>query len=111
VELGILKQEILRIVPGQKITYVTDVVCSPENIARIRKLAAGSDYFFIEAMFLTEDEDRAREKYHLTARQAGLMARAAGAARVIPFHFSAKYRGRGEELRWEVKDALQGEED
>ncbi len=106
IELGILKEEILRIVPGQKLTYVTDVACSVENVARIRELAAGSDCLFIEAMFLHKDEERAREKYHLTARQAGTLAREAGVERVIPFHFSAKYTGHGEELLREVEDSF-----
>jgi ribonuclease Z len=110
-ELGFLRKEILRIVPGQKITYVTDVVCSAENISRIREFAAGSDYLFIEAMFLQEDEKRAQEKYHLTARQAGSLARKAGVARVIPFHFSPKYTGQGDELRREVEDAFRGQEE
>lgn len=108
-ELEFLKKEIVRIVPGQKISYVTDVACNPENICRIKELTAGSDYLFIEAMFLHEDEARAREKYHLTARQAGMLAREAGAVRVIPFHFSAKYAGRSEELRREVAAACQGQ--
>lgn len=104
--LEVLKKEVLRIVPGQKITYVTDVVASAVNITRIKELAAGSDYLFIEAMFLQEDVERAREKYHLTARQAGTLAREAGAARVNPFHFSPKYSGQGEELFREVADAF-----
>lgn len=108
-ELDFLKKEIVRIVPGQKITYVTDVACNPDNIFRIKELAAGSDYLFMEAMFLHEDESRAREKYHLTARQAGMLAREAGAVRIIPFHFSAKYAGRGEELRREVAEAFQAQ--
>jgi ribonuclease Z len=105
-ELGVLKKEILRIVPGQKITYVTDVAGSAVNIFRIRELAAGSDYLFIEAMFLQKDEEMARKKSHLTARQAGTLAREAGAARVTPFHFSPKYSGQGEELLREVADAF-----
>lgn len=108
-DLEFLKQEIVRIVPGQKITYVTDVVCNPENVFRIKELATGSDCLFIEAMFLHEEEARAREKYHLTARQAGMLARETGAVQVIPFHFSAKYAGRSEELRREVAEACQGQ--
>lgn len=108
-DLEYLKKEIVRIVPGQKISYVTDVACNPENVFRIKELAAGSDYLFIEAMFLHEDEARAREKYHLTAGQAGRLAREAGAVRVIPFHFSSKYTGRSEELRREVAEACQGQ--
>ncbi|MRR06277.1 MAG: ribonuclease Z [Deltaproteobacteria bacterium] len=110
-QLDFLRKEILRTVPGQKITYVTDVVCSAENVSRIRELAAGSDYLFIEAMFLQEDERQAQEKFHLTARQAGSLARMAGVARVIPFHFSAKYAWQDEELRREVGNAFRGQEE
>lgn len=106
IELGILKEEILRIVPGQKITYVTDAAYSKENVSLIRDFAAGSDYLFIEAMFLHKDVERAREKFHLTARQAGTLAREAGVVRVNPFHFSAKYTGRGEELLREAGDSF-----
>lgn len=108
--LGFLKKEILQIVPGQKITYVTDVVNSVENAALIRKLAADSDYLFIEAMFRHEEEGRAQEKYHLTTCQAGRLARQSGAIRVIPFHFSAKYAGAAEEQYREVAEAFKGQE-
>jgi ribonuclease Z len=104
--LGTLKEEILHIVPGQKITYVTDAVCCDENAERIRDLAGGSDYLFIEAMFLHEDAERAREKHHLTAIQAGLLARGSNAKRFAPFHFSPKYTGREEALRMEAEEAF-----
>lgn len=106
--LGELKRGILRIVPGQKIAYVTDAAFTPENEEKIVALAKGADYFFIEATFLHEDEGRAAEKKHLTARQAGLMARAAGAARVIPVHFSPKYTGMEELLQRELDEAFAG---
>lgn len=109
IPLGILKKEILRIVPGQKIAYVTDAVCSDENVVRIVELAEGADYLFIEAMFLHDEMERAARKYHLTARQAGMLAGRAGAVRVIPFHFSAKYAGRADELRTEVEAACDGQ--
>lgn len=103
IPLGTLRKDILRIVPGQKIAYVTDAVCSEENAARITGLAQGADYLFIEAMFLHGDEERAREKHHLTARQAGILAREAGAERVLPFHFSPKYSGMEDAIRREVE--------
>jgi ribonuclease Z len=108
VPLGALKEGILRIVPGQKIAYVTDAVCSNTNAGPIMALARGADYLFIEAMFLKADGERAREKFHLTAAQAGLLAREAGAVRVIPFHFSPKYLGREDEVRQELEAALGG---
>lgn len=106
--LGELKRDILRIVPGQKIAYITDAVYSRENREKMVSLARGADYLFIEATFLHEEEERAAEKKHLTARQAGQVARAAGAVRVIPTHFSPKYMGREELLRRELEEAFIG---
>jgi ribonuclease Z len=101
--LGELKEKILRIVPGQKIAYVTDAACTVSNAARIVDLARGADYLFIEAPFLHADRERAGRRSHLTARQAGQLGREAGAARVIPFHFSPRHQGEEERLRREVE--------
>ncbi len=109
IPLGTLKEKLLEIVPGQKISYVTDAVCSEANRERITSLVRASDYLFMEAMFLHEDLERAREKHHLTARQAGFLAREAGAVRLIPFHFSPKYSDREEALRSEVEAAWRTE--
>jgi ribonuclease Z len=106
--LGDLKEKVLQIVPGQKITYVTDTVYSPENVGRIVEFARGSDYLFIEATFLQEESERAAEKYHLTAHQAGLLARESGSRWVVPFHFSPKYMGMEERLRKELEEAFAG---
>jgi len=106
--LGELKDRVLEVVPGEKVVYVTDTAYTPENCRRITELAQGADYFFIEATFLEVDRGRAADRAHLTARQAGELARAAGAARVIPFHFSPRYLGREHELRREVQEAFEG---
>jgi ribonuclease Z len=65
---------------------------------------------FIEAMFLHEDADKAAEKHHLTARQAGALARRAGAKRISLFHFSPKYKGAGDLLVEEAMAAFNGRE-
>ena len=106
--LGELRDRVLQLVPGEKIAYVTDTAYTPENRDRIVALARGADYLFIEATFRHQDEERARDRAHLTARQAGELARAAGAVRVIPFHFSPRYLGAEQELRREVQDAFTG---
>jgi ribonuclease Z len=106
--LGTLKAEVLRLVPGEKICYVTDVAFHTDNVQRIAALAAQTTQFFIEAVFLDQDADHATRKLHLTARQAGCIARAAGAKLVIPFHFSPRYAGREAELRQEVEAAWAG---
>ena len=103
-----LHESVVRIVRGQKIAYVTDAVYSDRNKERIVSLARDADYLFIESTFLHEEAERAAEKCHLTARQAGEMARAAGVARVVPFHFSAKYKGEGERLERELEEAFAG---
>jgi ribonuclease Z len=96
----------LRIVPGSRIAYVTDVVHHPENVERIVALARDADLLFIEAVFLDEDAAHAARKFHLTAKQAGSIARAAGAHQAIPFHFSPRYTEREAELRQELAQAF-----
>jgi ribonuclease Z len=91
--LGELKDTLLNIVPGQKIAYVVDAGYTEPNIRNIVDLAAEADVFFIEAVFLQKDWQRAAQTHHLTAHQAGSLGRAARARRLIPFHFSPRYSG------------------
>jgi ribonuclease Z len=106
--LGELKTA-LEFVRGQKIAYVTDVAFHPENQARIAALAHGADTLFIESVFLDADGAHAARKQHLTARQAGTIARAAAARAVVPFHHSPRYAGREAALRAELEAAWRGE--
>jgi ribonuclease Z len=92
--LGRLRDELLVVTPGQKIAYVVDTLFSPANARRIVQLARGADLFVCEAPFLEEDIEQASRRYHLTAGQAGALARAAGAKRLQVFHFSPRYEGR-----------------
>jgi ribonuclease Z len=89
--LGNLAHQISRISPGQKITYITDVVYSDPNQDKIVKLARDSDHLFIEAAFMDKDRKIARDKGHLTARQAGDLAARSGAKQFKIFHFSPRY--------------------
>ncbi len=104
--LGELKPA-LELTPGQKIAYVTDIVYSAENEARVARLAADADLLFIESVFLSSEAEHAARKFHLTAEQAGRIARAARARNVVPFHFSPRYLGREAELRAEVAGGLE----
>jgi ribonuclease Z len=54
------------------------------------------------------DAEKARDRYHLTARQAGLMARQAQVRDLVVFHFSPRYTGQGEALQREAMEAFQG---
>lgn len=107
VALGELKAKVLRIVPGQKVAYVTDAGYTAANAAAIVELARDADLLFIEAAFLHAEEARAFEKRHLTARQAGLLAREAGVKRLIPFHFSPKHQEEEDLLVREAFEAFE----
>jgi len=78
--------------PGLRIAYVTDAVHSRENCTRILDMADQADLLFIETTFLDNDAETAAQKYHLTAGQAGALARQARVKRIVPFHFSPKYK-------------------
>jgi ribonuclease Z len=106
--LGELKSRVLKLVPGQKIGYVTDAAYTDTNIERIIRLTGHADLLFIEAAFLDEDLERARDRFHLTARQAGELARKAQAAFAVPFHFSPRYLDRELALRAEFEAAFRG---
>ncbi len=101
--LGELRDRLTGIVPGQKITYVTDVRWSESNRDAIVELARNSDLLYIEAAFLDADADLAAAKNHLTAAQAGRLARAAAVRRMLPFHFSPRYGDREADLRQEAE--------
>ena len=105
--LGELKR-IVRTTPGRKVSYIADAVYSRSNAQKIVDLARGSDILFIEAPFLEEDADRAADKYHLTARQAGILAREAGVKEMRVFHLSPKYKGREHVLVDEAMKAFRG---
>jgi ribonuclease Z len=71
-------------------------------------LVRGADLFFCEAAFLERDRDRAEERSHLTARQAGELAREAQAKKLHIFHFSPKYEKEADLLYREAEEAFQG---
>jgi len=108
--LGALHDQLLIVTPGQKIAYVVDALFSSSNASRIVRLARDADVFFCESPFLDADLDQASKRYHLTARQAGALARAAGAARLQVFHFSPRYEGRYGELVAEAQAEYAGRE-
>jgi ribonuclease Z len=106
--LGDLANQIAHISPGQKISYIVDVLFSPENAEKIIDFARNADHLFIEAAFLDAELEVARNKYHLTAKQAGTLARKAGAKQFTPFHFSPRYAHTAHLLQEEADRAFAG---
>ncbi len=101
-------KDVANITKGQKLSYVADILGSEENIRKVVELVKGSDVLYIEAYFLDKDKDRAFERYHLTAKQAGRIAREAGAEKLIVFHFSPRYMDNPEELVKEAGEEFRG---
>lgn len=106
--VGELTDVILDVAPGQRIGYATDLRFSEANRRTLAALFAGVDQLFIEAVFLEADRAHAQRKNHLTARQAGQIAREVGARAVVPFHFSPRYRPRAGDVVAEVLQAWAG---
>ena len=107
-QLGELTTEIAHIAPGQKITYIVDVIDSPKNAEKIIDFARDADHLFIEAAFLDAEIDIAKRKYHLTAKQAGILARKARVKDVTVFHFSPRYADTAHLLQEEADRAFRG---
>lgn len=105
--LGRLADQIAIITPGQKIAYVTDVVYNNANTEKIIEFSGNADHLFIEAAFLDRDREMAKEKCHLTARQAGEIAALAKARQFTIFHFSPRYLGQEDLLYREAAEAFE----
>ncbi|MFV8752166.1 ribonuclease Z [Nannocystaceae bacterium ST9] len=72
---------------GQVVAFVMDTRLCANAFA----LAEGADMLICESTYLHEDEDKARDNGHLTARQAARIAREAGAKQLVLTHFSRRY--------------------
>lgn len=107
--LGDLRRELVLETPGTKICYVVDAVFHKDNVRRIVELARGADLFFCESLFLDRDREEASKRYHLTARQAGTLARLAGVRELRTFHFSPRYSGQAQQLVAEAQATFLGE--
>ncbi len=106
--LGFLADRIAMITPGQKIAYVMDASPAEKNIERAISIADGAHTLYMEAYFLHDDLDRARERNHMTARLSGLIARNAHVSRLVLTHCSPKYRENREVLLREAESAFDG---
>jgi len=106
VSLGALRERAFRIGPGQAVVYVTDAAAHAANRDRIVALAREADELFIEAVFLDRDRPLATATRHLTAHDAGELARLAGARNLRVFHHSGRYLADPLPLAREAEEAF-----
>jgi ribonuclease Z len=107
--LGQLRRTLILESKGMKIGYVVDVLFHAENVHKVVELVRGADVLFCESLFLDQDRDEATKRYHLTARQAGTIARLAQVGQLKTFHFSPRYSGRASELHAEAQATFRGD--
>ncbi len=84
---------------GRKLSYVTDSLYFPE----IADYVHDSDLLFCEGMFEKGLRDTAREKKHMTAYEAAMIARDSNSLKLCLQHYSPRYSDR--ELRVLEKEA------
>jgi ribonuclease Z len=80
-------EDVSRPRPGQVFALIMDTRRTPSLLT----LARGADLLVIESTFLAADEELADGYGHLTAAQAGALARRAGVRRLVLTHFSRRY--------------------
>ncbi len=79
---------------GRKFSFVTDTLYLPSIAQEVK----GSDLLVCEGMFADDCADQAKEKKHMTSRQAGIIARNAEASRLSLIHYSPRYNDRDLDL-------------
>ena len=72
---------------GDSIAIVIDTRMCPQAI----EIAKEARILLAESTYLEEDQDLARKHYHLTAKDAALIAKKAQVEQLILTHFSARY--------------------
>jgi len=104
--LGDLKERFVTMTRGQKIAYVVDCRYDTENERKIMDLCHGADTLYCEAPFLEKDREKAANRYHLTARQAGVLGRKAQVQQLVIFHFSPRYTGQGDIIQQDAREVF-----
>lgn len=74
--------------PGSRLVVVGDA----GDVTDLVEVCSGADALVIEATYLEEEADMARQFGHLTARRAAELARQAGVKQLLLTHLSRRYR-------------------
>jgi ribonuclease Z len=77
---------------GMKVTYLTDFLCDNASFDALSGFAWESDLLFCESAFSERDREKAHRTFHVTAREAGKLARLAHVRQLILFHISKRYQ-------------------
>ena len=80
--------EVSTIEKGKKIAYITDTL----PVKNCFEIAKDADLLVCESTYASDMEDQAKERLHMTAKDAGLIASKANVKKLILTHFSPRYK-------------------
>lgn len=80
-------EEVSEARPGQVFAFIMDTRFCAAAVG----LAAGADLVVAESTYLSEQQQEATERGHMTAQDAARIAKEAGARRLVLTHFSQRY--------------------
>lgn len=83
----VLLDEVSELKRGQSFALVMDTRPCPGA----ERLARGADMLVCESTYLSSEWEEAHDHHHMTAAQAGALAKAAGVRRLVLTHFSQRY--------------------
>jgi len=95
----ILSDKVTYLKPGKKVSFIFDTKLNPNCI----KAAKNSDILVCEAVYLDELKEKASEYKHLTASQAGEIAKKSSAKKLFLTHLSQRYEKNEDAILKEAK--------
>lgn len=84
----LLAKKYSKLIKGKQVSFVSDTRFCPEAI----QIARGADILFCESTYLGDMADLARERGHMTAKEAAEIAKKAQVQRLVLIHFSQRYK-------------------
>ncbi|MFW9876279.1 MAG: ribonuclease Z [Candidatus Thorarchaeota archaeon] len=84
----IVPDDVSTIVKGKKITFISDTIpCKNADL-----LAKDADLLICEATYSSDLEEKSREYFHMTSKQAAELASRCNVKKLMLTHFSARYK-------------------
>ena len=87
-----LRKLLLRKHEGEIIAYLTDFLYDKYSKATVKRLLKNCKTIICESQYSKDDIKFAKKNYHLTTEQAAAIAKNSGAAKLILFHISERYK-------------------
>jgi ribonuclease Z len=101
-------QRLFRRSTGSRLAFITDTAWTETVRPQLLALAHRATRLYCDAFYSQKHADKARQHRHLTAQQAGELARLARVEELVLMHFSQRYAGRYEPLLEEARTEFPG---